>query len=54
MKIITNFKCIFEEIVPKLSVNFGNHNLQDSHKNQYPSPVILVLLNNNNNIVTKC
>ena len=36
----TAFKCIFEETVPKLSVNFGNRNSQDSHKNQYPGPVL--------------
>ena len=33
VKIGTAFKCIFEETLPKLSVNFGNHNSQDSHKN---------------------
>ena len=36
IKIGTAFKCIFEETVPKLSVNGGNRNSQDSHKNQYP------------------
>ena len=35
MKIVTVFKCIFEETVPKLSVNFGNHISQDSHKNHF-------------------
>ena len=39
MKIVTAFKCIFEETKPKLSVNFGNLNSQDFHKNQYPSPI---------------
>ena len=39
MKIVTSFKCIFELIVPKLSVNVGNHNSQDCHKNRSPSPV---------------
>ena len=32
-------KCIFEETMPKLSVNFGNHISQDSHKNQYPGTI---------------
>ena len=32
-KIVTVFKCIFEETVPKLTVNFGNRNSQGSHKN---------------------
>ena len=32
--------CKFEEAVPKLSVNFGNRNSQDSHKDQYPGPVL--------------
>ena len=31
---------MFEETVPKLSVNFGNRNSQDTHKNQYPGPVL--------------
>ena len=26
IKIVTAFKCIFEETVQKLPVNFGNHN----------------------------
>ena len=39
IKIVTALKCIFEETMPKLSVNFGNHISQDSHKNQYPGPV---------------
>ena len=39
IKIVTAFKCIFEETMPKLSVDFGNHISQDSYKNQYPSPV---------------
>ena len=34
------FECIFEEIVPKLSVNFENCNSQDFPKNQYPGPVL--------------
>ena len=38
-KIVTAFKCIFEEIIPKLSVNFGNHISQDSHKKKYRGPV---------------
>ena len=34
--------------MPKLSVDFGDHISEDSHKNQYPSPsVILVLLHHN-------
>ena len=40
IKIETAFKCVFEETVPKLSVNFGNHNSQDSHKKQHPSLVL--------------
>ena len=36
--IVTPCKCSFKEIVPKLSVNFGNRVSQDSHKNQYPGP----------------
>ena len=40
IKIVTAFKCIFEETVPKLLVNFRNRNSQDSHKNQYPGPVL--------------
>ena len=39
IKIVTAFKYNFEETMPKLSVNFGNHISQISHKNQYPSPV---------------
>ena len=39
IKMVTYFKCIFEEIMPKLSVNFVNHISLDSHKNQYPFPV---------------
>ena len=39
IKIVTAFKCTFEETMSKLSVNFGNHISQDSHKNQYPCPV---------------
>ena len=39
IKIVTAFKCIFEETMPKLSVNFENHISQDSHKNQCPSSV---------------
>ena len=38
-KIATALKCIFKKTMPKLSVNFGNHTSQDSHKNQYASPV---------------
>ena len=38
IKIATAFKCIFEETMQKLSVNFGNHISQDSH-NQYHGPV---------------
>ena len=37
---IGTLKCIFEETVPKLSVNFGNRNSQDSHKNRYLNPVL--------------
>ena len=42
IQIGTAFKCrpIIEETVPKCSRNFGNHNSQDSHKNQYPGPVL--------------
>ena len=40
MKIGTAFKYIFEETLPKLSVKFGNRDSQDSHKNQYPDPVL--------------
>ena len=40
MKIGTAFKYLFEETMPKLSVSFRNYNSQDSHKNQYPGPVL--------------
>ena len=37
-------KCIFQETVPKLSVNVGNRNSQDSHKTltrtDYSGPVL--------------
>ena len=36
IKIVTAFKYIFKETMPKLSVNFGNHVSQDSHRNKYP------------------
>ena len=39
IKIVFAFKCIFEETMPKLSVNSANHISQDSYKNQYSSPV---------------
>ena len=39
IKIVTAFKYILEETMPKLLVNFGNHISQDSHKNQYSGPV---------------
>ena len=39
IKIVTAFKYIFEETLPKLLINFGNYNLQNSHKTQYASPV---------------
>ena len=39
IKIVTAFNYIFEETMPNLSVNFGNHVSQDSHKNQYSGPV---------------
>ena len=39
IKIATAFKYIFKDTMPKLSVNFGNHISQDSHKNQYPGPI---------------
>ena len=39
IKILTTFKCIFEETESKLSVNFGNYNSQDFHKNQSPNRV---------------
>ena len=29
IKIVHPFKCLFEETVPKLPVNFGNHNSQE-------------------------
>ena len=35
IKTVTPCKCIFKEIVPKLSVDFGN---RISHKNQYSGP----------------
>ena len=39
-KILTVFKCIFEEIVSQLSANSRNSSIyQDSHKNQYPGLV---------------
>ena len=37
-KTVTASECIFEETMPKLSVNLGNHISQDSHKNKYPGP----------------
>ena len=37
IKIVAVFT-IFEETVPKLSVNFGNHSLQDFHKNPISPP----------------
>ena len=40
MKIGTAFKSVFEETVPKLSVNLRNLYSPDSHKNQYPNPVL--------------
>ena len=39
IEIVIAFKCIFEETMPKLSVNFGDRISQDLHKNQYPCPV---------------
>ena len=39
IKSATSFKCIFEETMTKLSVNFRNRISQSSHKNQYPGPV---------------
>ena len=36
----TTFKRELEKAVPKLSVNSGNCNSLDSHKNQYPEPVL--------------
>ena len=39
IKIVTAFKCIFEETEPKLSANFGNHMSQDPHNNRHPGPV---------------
>ena len=35
IEIVTAFKCIFEETIPKLSVDFGNYFSQHSHKNRY-------------------
>ena len=43
VKIVTAFKCTFEETMPKLSVNFENHISQDSRKNQYADPVCPVI-----------
>ena len=40
VKIGTAFNCTFVETVPKLSVNFGNRNSQDSQKNQSHGPVV--------------
>ena len=39
-KIWTACKRKFEQTVPKLSVNSGNPNSQDSHKKLYPDPVL--------------
>ena len=36
----TAFKRKLKETVSKLSVNPGNRNSHDSHKNQYPDPVL--------------
>ena len=48
IKIVTTFKCIFEATVPKLLVNFGNHNSQDSQRTNIPAPFeISVLLKYN-------
>ena len=48
IKIVTAFKYIFEETMPKLSVNFRNHTSQNSNKNQYSgTSVNLVLLHHN-------
>ena len=50
IKIVTAFKCIFEQTVPKFLENFGNHYSQDFHKTDLPARSgILVLQNNNNN-----
>ena len=38
--------------MPKLSVNFWNRNSQDSHKNQYPGPVLNFGFIRNHNTVT--
>ena len=37
--IVTAFKYISEQTMPKLSVNFGSHISQDFHKNHYLGPV---------------
>ena len=50
IKIVTAFKCIFEETVPKLSVNFGNHSSQDSHKNNLPARSGISVLRNHNTV----
>ena len=57
IKIVTAFKCIFEETVPKLSFNFRNHNSQDSHLIQYPGPVFnfgFMEAQYNDNLPLKC
>ena len=42
------WKCLFEETVPNLSVNFGKHDSQDSHNNNImPLSSISVLWNHN-------
>ena len=38
IKIVTAFKCILGETMPKLSVNYVLQD-PDSHRNQYPGPV---------------
>ena len=38
LKLLLLSSAFFKETMPKLSENLGNHILQDSHKNQYPSP----------------
>ena len=39
IKNVPVFKCILEESVSQLSVNFGNCISQNSYKNQYPGPI---------------
>ena len=49
-KIGTAFKCILEETMPKLSLNFGNRNSQNSHKNNIPALSWISVLRNHNTV----